>query len=181
RQFITYRLWDSIPSKLRHEWTEAMNLEDNREKFRRMESMLDRGCGSCSLRDPRVARMVQDNLWHHDGKSYRLLAWVIMPNHVHLLAEFWKPLGEVLRKWKSYTGKRANLLLGRGGVPFWQVDYFDRFIRDEEHYRRVVRYIENNPVKARLVREPAQWPWSSAPYRGLYGSDERPIIPSHRG
>jgi REP element-mobilizing transposase RayT len=176
-QFITYRLADSIPAELRDEWAEAMKLEDDHEKFRRMELMLDRGLGKCHLREPRMAQLVQENLWFHDGKAYRLLAWVVMPNHLHILAEMWKPLGVVLKNWKSYTGSAANKMLGQVRETFWQADYFDRYIRDQEHYRKVVRYIENNPVKAGLVREPAQWPWSSAGYRGLYGSDELPKIP----
>lgn len=178
-QFITYRLADSIPVECRHEWETAMKLENDREKFRRMERLLDRGLGACHLRDTRVAQVVQDNLWFHDDKSYRLLAWVIMPNHLHVLAEMRKPLGIVLQKWKSYTGSEANKILGRVGEPFWQADYFDRYIRDQEHYRRVVRYIENNPVKASLVRDKAAWNWSSARYRGLYESDELPRIPKN--
>lgn len=181
RQFITYRLADSIPAELRREWTAAMQHADDRERFRRMEVFLDRGLGACALRDSRVARVVQDNLWFHDGGSYRLLAWCVMPNHVHVLAEMAKPLAVVLKNWKSYTGSQANKLLGTIGETFWQADYFDRYIRDEEHFRRVVRYIENNPVKAGLVRDPAEWPWSSAPYRGRYGSDEPPQIPTERG
>lgn len=180
-QFITYRLADSIPPELLHEWAEAMKLQDDREKFRRMELMLDRGLGACPLREPRLAQLVQDNLWFHDGKTYRLLAWVVMPNHLHILIEMWNPLGVVLRNWKSYTGSEANKILGTTGGAFWQADYFDRYIRDQEHYRKVVRYIENNPVKAGLVREPSHWPWSSARYRGLYGSDELPQIPDSRG
>ncbi|MDA1272462.1 MAG: transposase [Verrucomicrobia bacterium] len=179
-QFITYRLADSIPAERRHEWAEAMRLEDDREKFRRMELVLDRGFGTCSLREPRMAQMVQENLWFHDVKAYRLMAWVIMPNHLHILAEMWKPLGVVLKNWKSYTGTEANKILGHVGDTFWQADYFDRYIRDQKLYRKVVRYIENNPGKAGLVREPAQCPWSSAPYRGPYGSDELPKIPKHR-
>jgi REP element-mobilizing transposase RayT len=176
-QFITYRLADSIPIELRHEWEAAMKLEDDREKFRRMERMLDRGLGACHLRDTRISQMVQDNLWFHDDKSYCLLGWVLMPNHFHILAEMRKPLGVVLKNWKSYTGGEANKILGRVGEKFWQADYFDWYIRDQEHYRRVVRYIENNPVKAGLVREKAAWQWSSAHYRGLYASDELPRIP----
>src|SRR5579884_1638141 len=175
RQFITYRLADSIPAEKFHEWAEAMKLEDEREKFRRMELMLDRALGKCALRKPSIARMVQENLWFYDGKIYRLLAWVIMPNHVHVLAEMWKPLRVVLGNWKSYTASEGNEMTGKAGKPFWQSDYFDRYIRNDEHYRKVVRYIENNPVKAGLVREPVQWRWSSAPYRGVYGSDELPI------
>src|SRR5438067_2314939 len=135
-QFITYRLADSIPAELDCEWAETMKLEDDREQFRRMEQMLDRGLGACHLRDRRVAQIVQDNLWFHDDKSYSLLAWVIMPNHLHVLTEMRKPLGVVLKNWKSYTGGEANKILARVGQSFWQPDYFDRYIRDQEHYRK---------------------------------------------
>jgi REP element-mobilizing transposase RayT len=64
--------------------------------------------------------------------------------------------------------KKANTVLGRTGT-FWQGDYFDTYMRDEAHYRQTVRYIENNPTKARLVRAPEEWRWSSARYRGERG------------
>ncbi|MCX5685083.1 MAG: hypothetical protein NT049_15570 [Planctomycetota bacterium] len=73
-------------------------------------------------------------------------------------------MGKILQGWKGYTAKEANKILGREGT-FWQDDYFDRYIRDEDHLRRVVHYIESNPVKARLVRSAAEWPWSSACFR----------------
>jgi putative transposase len=174
RQFITYRLADSVPAEMREEWAEAKRLEDDREKFRRMEQMLDRGGGACDLGDARVAELIEENLWFHDGKSYRLLAWVIMPNHVHILAEMWKPLGNVVKNWKSYTASKANGILGRGRSPFWQADYFDRYTRNREQYLKVVKYIEDNPVKAGLVENPRDWPWSSARFRGKYGADEMP-------
>ena len=140
-------------------------MEDDEEKQRKIEAYLDKGYGECHLRDPRIADLVQENLWHHDGVKYRLLAWVIMPNHVHALVEIWNtPLGEVLKSWKSYTSKAANKLLGRTGT-FWEEDYFDRYLRDGNHYRRVVRYIESNPAKAGLAKAPEQWAWSSARYR----------------
>ncbi len=57
---------------------------------------------------------------------------------------------------------------------FWEADYFDRYLRDDEHYQRVVRYIENNPTKAKLVKAPEHWVWSSAHYRGEPG----PVVPA---
>jgi len=75
------------------------------------------------------------------------------------------PLGETLKSWKGYTAKEANRFLHRAGA-FWEEDYFDHYIRDEKHFRKVVRYIEANPVKARLARAPEDWAWSSALYRG---------------
>lgn len=173
RQFITYRLGDALPASRRSEWEIFLKLEDDLEKQRKIEMYLDRGHGECHLRDPRVAALVQDNLWHHDGVKYRLLAWVIMPNHVHVLVEIWQvPLGEILKSWKSYTSKMANKTLRCRGT-FWEEDYFDRYVRDDEHYQRVVHYIENNPNKAGLVKAPADWPWNSARYRGKPG----PVVP----
>jgi REP element-mobilizing transposase RayT len=165
QQFISYRLADAMPAERRHEWEAFLAIEDSLEKRKKMEAYLDKGHGACHLRDARVAEMVQNNLWHHDGVKYRLLAWVLMPNHLHALIEVWQvPLGEILKGWKSYTSKEANKLLGRAGT-FWEDDYFDRYIRDEDHFWRVLRYIENNPVKAGLVRAPEDWLWSSARYR----------------
>jgi REP element-mobilizing transposase RayT len=172
QQFISYRLCDAMPAERRSEWEHLLTIEDERDRFRKIEGYLDKGLGSCALRLPAIAEIVQENLWFHDAKSYRLLAWVIMPNHVHVLTEMWKPLRVVLRGWKSYTATRANETLGKIGTSFWQDDYFDRYIRDEDHYRRVVNYIENNAVKAGLVSAPADWPWSSAGYRGIAGHRE---------
>ena len=169
RQFITYRLADAMPASRRSEWEGFLQLEDEHEKQCKIEAYLDKGCGECQLRNPQIANLVQDNLWHYDGIKYRLLAWVIMPNHLHVLVEIWQvPLGEVLKDWKGYTAKAANKILGRRGA-FWEDDYFDRYLRDDEHYRRVVHYIENNPNKAGLVRAPADWLWGSARYRGEPG------------
>ena len=169
QQFVSYRLADSMPVERRGEWQAFLEIEDEQEKLRRIETDLDHGDGACQLRNPRVAELVQASWWHHDGLKYRLLAWVIMPNHVHVLVEVWQvPLGRVLQGWKGYTAKLANRLLGRHGA-FWAEDYFDRYIRDAAHFRRVVRYIENNPVKAHLVRTPEEWAWGSARYRGAPG------------
>jgi REP element-mobilizing transposase RayT len=70
-------------------------------------------------------------------------------------------LSDIVGNWKSFTAKQANSLIGRSGA-FWHADYFDRYMRDEDHLARTVGYVEDNPVRARLVAEPFQWPWSSA-------------------
>ena len=175
QQYLTYRLADSLPAERRGEWEALMAIEDNLEKQRKLEHYLDLSHGACHLRDAHIAELVQRNLWHHDGVNYRLLAWVVMPNHVHALVEVWQvPLGKILQSWKGYTAKEANKILGREGT-FWEEDYFDRYIRDEEHFRNVVRYIENNPVKAGLVRMAAQWPWSSAQFRKEEGTSAKTL------
>jgi REP element-mobilizing transposase RayT len=125
--------------------------------------MIDDGLGSCSLREPVVAAVVHDALHHFDGTRYWLIAWVIMPNHVHALIEqaggF--PLGDIVHAWKSFTAKQANKQLGRTGA-FWAPDYFDRYIRDQTHFDTAVHYIHENPVKAGLVARADEWRWSSA-------------------
>ena len=167
QQFVTYRLADAMPVSRRTEWKAFLEIEDDLEKRRKIEAYLDSGRGECHLRDPRIAMMVQENLCHHDGQKYQLLAWVIMPNHAHVLIEVWEvPLGEIVQSWKSYTSKQANKILRRTGA-FWGEDYFDTYIRDEKHCQVVVKYIEGNPVRAHLARVPEEWPWSSARNRNV--------------
>lgn len=116
RQYLTYRLADSLPSSRRDEWQALMALDDDLERQRELERYLDLGHGACHLREPRIAELVQENLWHHDGEHYRLLAWVVMPNHVHVLVEVRDiPLHKILHAWKGYTANAANKILGRRG------------------------------------------------------------------
>ena len=172
-QMINYRLADSMPATQRHEWESLLKVEDDLQRFTKIEDYLDCGLGDCELRDARAAAIVEENWLRLDGKEYRPLAWVVMPNHVHLLVEIWKkPLAELLKNWKGFSARRINELLGRTG-ELWQEDYWDRYIRDEAHYRKVVHYIENNPVKAGLVKSPEQWPFSSARLRDEYGDLKR--------
>ena len=124
------------------------------------------GRGKCLLKDPRVATIVQNSLLHFDDIRYNLFAWVVMPNHTHsLLTRFedWT-LARLMHTYKSYTTHEINKLLGRAG-SLWRTEYFDRYIRNAEHFRSVVKYIENNPVKAGLCAKPRDWPFSSAWFR----------------
>jgi REP element-mobilizing transposase RayT len=73
-------------------------------------------------------------------------------------------LSSILHSLKSYTANEANKILNRKG-QFWQPESFDRWIRDADHFAKVIRYIENNPVKARLCSKPEEWPLSSAWFR----------------
>ena len=112
------------------------------------------------LSDPRLAEVVEGALLHFDGERYRLHAWVIMPNHVHvlLIPRRDNHVSDIVHSWKSFTSKRANRLLGRNG-QFWQEDYLDRYIRDQSHFDATLEYIEQNPVKAGLCRNPQDWPF----------------------
>jgi hypothetical protein len=74
------------------------------------------------------------------------------------------PLSKIMQNWKSIVAVEANQLLERTG-DFWQEDYWDTFMRDEEQTKKAIRYIENNPVKAKLCRAPEEWLFSSARLR----------------
>jgi REP element-mobilizing transposase RayT len=92
-------------------------------------------------------------------------AWVVMPNHVHALFKVGDTsLGRILKQLKVYTAREANRRLHRRG-QFWAEDGWDTYMRDREHELGTQRYIENNPVKAGLVRSAKDWPWSSARFR----------------
>ncbi len=173
-QFVTFRLVDSVPSEVVLRWKDELNITSETSADqprcvtlrRRMERWADQGHGACWLRDPRVARQVEDALLHFDSDRYHMIAWVVMPNHVHALVEVFSgfPLDGIVHSWKSFTAHAANRVLARAG-SFWMPDYVDRYIRNEEHLAATTAYIEGNPVKAGLVSSPADWPWGSAARR----------------
>ena len=169
-QFITIHLADSIPHKIIKRWKEelkSLRVEQERSLLqRRIERYLDQGYDEALLKQTSVARMVQDSLLRFDGTRYRLFAWVVMPNHVHSLMTRFEgyELKDILHSLKSYTAHEANKMLHRSG-QFWIEDYFDRYMRNQQHFRKTVQYIENNPVKARLCEKPSDWPFSSAWFR----------------
>ncbi len=168
-QFVTLRLDDSMPASRRSEWEALLHLEDKRERRTKLEAYLDRGFGECPLKQPTIAELAENTLRSFDGQRYRLQAWVIMPNHIHVLVDIWQtPLAEIDKSWKQFIARRVNRLLGRAG-RLWEREYWDTVIEDEEHRRKAVRYIEANPVKAGFMHEARDWPWSSARFRDEYG------------
>jgi REP element-mobilizing transposase RayT len=171
-QFITIHLADSIPQKVIKRWKhELESLQYEKERIllqRRIEKYLDQGYGEALLKGLSVATMVQNSLLKSDGIRYRLSAWVVMPNHLHaLMTRFGKyELKDILHSLKSFTAHEANKMLHRSG-QFWLEDYFDRYMRNQEHFDRTVKYIEDNPVKAGLCKRPGDWPFSSAWFKKL--------------
>jgi len=166
-QFVTCRLYDSLPQKVLERFRmelEAKDVEDiDREVMKLIEKFLDSGYGECFLKRRKVAEIVKNSLLKFDGERYKLIAWVIMPNHIHVLL---KPLNDfelskILQSFKSFTAQEANKILDRSG-KFWMREYFDRYIRDSEHFEKAFRYIENNPVKAGFCDKPEEWEFSSA-------------------
>ena len=166
-QSLTFRLADSLPrtflDQCQRELRALPKSERRVQKEKRIAAYLDRGEGACHLRDPRIAELVENAMLHFDGERYRLLGWCVMPNHVHavIATEDGHPLGRVMHSLKSFTAKEANRILGRAG-RFWQREYHDRFVRDEKHFVRVMRYVEGNAVLAGLVERGEEWRWCSA-------------------
>lgn len=108
------------------------------------------------------ARVVQAALHFHEGQRYDLHAYVVMPDHVHLILA---PLGawslaKTTQGIKGYTARVLNQLMGRRG-PFWQDESFDHLIRDEADWLDKVEYVRNNPVNAGLVGKPEEYPFVS--------------------
>jgi REP element-mobilizing transposase RayT len=174
-QFVTLRLHDSMPASRRSEWEAFLHLEDDRERRKQLEAYLDRGIGDCWLRQPAIAELAENAIRFFDGDRYQLQAWVIMPNHIHLLVDVWQtPLAQLIKSWKQFIGREANKLLKREGT-FLQRDYWDTLMMEDEAQRKkAVHYIETNPVKANLVRDPTDWHWSSARLRDNYGELKMP-------
>ena len=138
-----------------------------------------------------MAALVRQSLYFLHGEHYHLLAYCIMPNHVHALfqpldeaigtvadlqhaeeqCDRLSPLAKIMHSLKSYTAHRINELLGRSG-RFWQDESYDHWVRDEDELRRIIDYIAANPVKAGLVQWPHEWYFCSAHDRYLHDGSE---------
>jgi REP element-mobilizing transposase RayT len=183
-QHVTFHLADSLPQSTLARLESALKTIpiDRRgiELRKRVDAWMDAGHGSCALGTPAVAAMVQGSLLTFDSERYHLLAWVVMPNHFHVLFQpitGWT-VAKIVAAWKKFAARKihdaANREIGVPGktqaphhatvqvTPVWHREYWDRYIRDEAHLMQVIDYIHMNPVKAALVATPDSWPWSSA-------------------
>ena len=171
-QSITFRLVDSYPKELvtrtctELDRSELTTGQRDLEWRKQAQTILDKGYGACWLGNPPIARLVQDALRYFDGTRYHLHAWCVMPNHVHVLITQCSghSLAAILHSWQSFSANKANSILGRSG-HFWARGYFDRFIRNGQHFAAAVDYIEQNPVSAKLCARAEDWPFGSAFFR----------------
>lgn len=154
---VVFRVADALPSR------EAGSVVDSDEAFEWLDAHLDAGHGKCALADPVNAGIVEKALLHFNGERYRLEAWCVMPNHVHVVVRPApeRPLARIVHSWKSFTANAINARLGVTG-RFWAREWFDRFMRDDEHLALTAQYVARNPVGAGLVARPEEWRWSSA-------------------
>jgi len=171
--FVTWRLADSLPShKLRKwqaekeswlslhpkPWDEAVTDEYNERFATHIDKWLDQGFGSCLLKDAENAQIVVNVLRYFDGERYELAAFVIMPNHVHVL---FRPfdghdISNIVKSWKSFSARKINERMVTLGA-LWQSESWDRLVRNERHFYAYVRYIAMNPTNAGL--KSGFWVW----------------------
>ncbi len=176
--FITFRTADSLPRSVIELWDEEIRnwLERNsiaappnlrnlnpdslppsvRKPFlkyrdKRWHWHLDQCHGECLLRRPELAQIVADSLLHFEGDRYDLDRFVVMPNHVHLLAQFRLPttLRLQCKSWLHFTACEINKKIGRSGT-FWQSEPFDHLVRNGDQFAYLQDYIAQNPMKAHL-------------------------------
>jgi putative transposase len=165
-------------------------LRVHKQVFAEFDRYLDNNREIDWLQAPSVAGMVRQSLYHLHGSKYGLLAYSIMPNHVHVLLmpiaeseidsvrelpcgeseDSESPLSSIMHSLKSFTAHEANKLLRRRG-PFWQHESYDHWVRDDDELERIVSYINANAVNAGLVRRPHDWFWCSAHDRYLVDGD----------
>jgi REP element-mobilizing transposase RayT len=164
--FVTFRLADSLPSHLldgwrrqRDRWIELhpdpspVELDDFQRMYRRrIERWLDRGLGSCALREEEPRRIVETALGFFEGERYEMGECAVAGNHVHCTVRTLPgvDLSDVLRSWKSFTARAIGRLPGfRERYPqleghFWQHESFDHIIRSQAHLDHYHRYIRNH-------------------------------------
>ena len=166
---LTSKLGQLTSSQREQQEPRRLSFSTYKTEADRLLALLDKyedaGYGSCVLKNDNVAKIVHDAIFFYHGKKYNVISWCIMPNHVHVLIEVMKniSLSSILHSWRSFSSNEINKLLNRSG-RLWMPEYFDRFIRDNDHFNNVVDYIHNNPVKAGLVKEATEYKWSSAGY-----------------
>ncbi|MDA1275083.1 MAG: transposase [Verrucomicrobia bacterium] len=145
-----------------------LTWHEQEELFRwyssRVDKYLDAGQGTCYLRDSALADLVTGAIQFFEGQHYELRAWVVMPNHAHVVV---RPmpghvLSDILHSWKSFTSHEINKRLPTKVSPFWQSESYDHLIRDDEDLHRCWHYTLMNPVNAGLCAAPEAWKWSSA-------------------
>jgi REP element-mobilizing transposase RayT len=158
--FLTWRLWGTLPAK-----APSLVFPTAGHAFVAQDRALDRHCtGPLWLENPRLADLVARAILMGEGerKFYELGAWVVMPNHVHLLILARVPVPVLMRWLKGSTARSANRILGQTGPPFWQDESWDHYLRNADQVNRTIAYIEGNPVSAGLVDVAECWRWSSA-------------------
>ncbi|MDE5794040.1 MAG: transposase [Muribaculaceae bacterium] len=164
-QYVTFRLADSLPATKIQElndlisqfkkanpepWDQETQIDYWKMIGPKSERLLHNGYGNCLLRFPEVRKILIDSISYYDEKKYIVYAYIIMPNHVHMLI---RPLGkykirDILHGIKGFSGFGINKLTCSHG-EFWMRESFDRLVRSEAAYEHYMRYIISNPRNLR--------------------------------
>jgi len=160
-QFVTFRLADSLPQvkiielkslisnfERQHPkpWDETIIAKYHKIIGPRYERLLDNGYGDCILKGRNCQEIIKNSIFFYNDNKYNIIAFVIMPNHVHILLKLNDDyrLGTVIQSIKRHTAREINKLLVRKGAV-WMKGYFDRIVRSEDHLKHYINYIINNP------------------------------------
>lgn len=166
--------------------TNEAEWEYRKEKlvFAKLDELLDCHPAVRHFENRDVAAVVRDSFYHFADVRYRILSYVVMPSHLHWvfcpmpewcesLPSGRTPREVVMHSLKRFTARQCNQLLGRSG-EFWQQESYDHWVRDDDELARIINYVENNPVKAGLAEEPAEYVFSSARDRRIGFQPVRP-------
>jgi len=155
-----------IKSKENAKWNELDNL--NKRNFVKRDKFLDTlKTGNFYLKQDAVAKEAAQS-WHFwDTKKIDLLAYCIMPNHVHVVFRLFDNeeikqdvyLNQIMHSVKGFSAKKCNQVLGLSG-EFWQHESYDRLVRNDTELKNIIHYILENPVKANLCKDQKDWKWS---------------------
>ncbi len=161
--FVTFHLHGALPKAFLEKWDRHQKEEG--EPYSRWLLFLEQGLrqgeqGARWLANPAIAQLVFDAILHRQGREYQLECFTIMSNHVHMLFTLMeKPLADLMKSLKTYTGRMANQVLARTGA-FWQHESFDHVVRSRTEWEKIVKYIVENPIRANLVATGETWPWT---------------------
>ena len=154
--FVTFRLHGSLPPGREF----RSGRLDSGQAFVCLDRLLEESrSGPAYLRIPAIAQVLADRIRQGADHDYELHAWVVMPNHAHLLITPRIDMPTLLRRLKGASAREANRLLGQTGQPFWQDESYDHRVRDREQFHRIENYILQNPVRAGLARSAEEYPW----------------------
>ncbi len=177
--FVTYRLYGSIPVSVIQQiqlqqqqslkklfrdkqYTSANEYIQQKKLFAQYDSFLDNNLNEPNwLKQTEIAQLVYDSLLHLNTTAIELYCFTIMSNHVHALFsvnDIDTDLYKIMQLHKSFTAKKANIILQREGA-FWEPESYDHIVRAGE-FDKIVLYILQNAVKAGLVKKWEDWKWT---------------------
>lgn len=184
--FVTFRLANSVPDEVLADLktqkekqatfiqnqsnpdTENSLYDLEKRFFAFYDAMLDKYSNPNDfLRNDKVAQIVASKFIEFDGVFYDLVAYCIMSNHVHILIDTANYISllphhtfaKTMQYIKGGSARLCNQLLGRQG-DFWAEESYDHYVRNLTEKDNIIKYILNNPIKAGLVKNWEDYPFS---------------------